>query len=58
MKTIMNNFVPVYKYAQDNEVPKQTVYRWIREGKIRKEDIKIEEVVTKRIRINNNAQKQ
>lgn len=46
----MNKYIPIYKYAQENNVSKQNVYRWIREGKIK--DYKIEEIVTKRIRIN------
>lgn len=45
-------YIPVYKYAKDNNVSKQNVYRWIREHKIKPEDILIEEVVVKRIRIN------
>lgn len=46
----MNKYIPIYKYAQENNVSKQNVYRWIREGKIK--DFVIEETVVKRIRIN------
>lgn len=47
----MSKFVPVYLYAQKKNIPKQTVYRWIREGKIKEEDIKREEITVTRIRV-------
>lgn len=51
----MNNFIPIYEYAELNGVKVQTVYRWLREGKMKKEDFRIEDVVVKRIRINKEA---
>ena len=53
-KYIMS-FIPIYQYATNNNISIQTAYRWIREGKIKKEDIKIEEVLVKRMRIKNKA---
>ncbi len=53
----MNNFVPVYEYAKKNQVSLQSVYRWIREGKFKKSDIKVEKIITKRIRIAELAKK-
>ncbi len=49
------SFIPIYQYATNNNISIQTAYRWIREGKIKKEDIKIEEVLVKRMRIKNKA---
>lgn len=43
----MSRYVPVYIYAKENGVPAQTVYRWIREGKLT--DIKKERRVVERI---------
>ena len=54
----MKNFIPIYKYAKLKSVSIQTVYRWIRERKLNQEDIKIEEVVVKRMRIEENAMPQ
>lgn len=54
MKIMNEEFIPVYQYAKLKGIKKQNVYRWIREGKIKKEDIKIEEIMVKRIRIRNN----
>lgn len=34
---------------------KQNVYRWIREGKIKQSDIKIEKITVSRIRISENT---
>lgn len=51
----MTNFIPIYKYAQKNNVSVQNLYRWIRESKIKKEDVKIVEVSVKRLKINENA---
>lgn len=51
----MNKFVPIYKYCEDKKVSKQNVYRWIREGKIKKEDVRVDNISVTRIRINKNA---
>lgn len=46
MTMISDKFVPVYKYAQDNGIQIQNVYRHIKEGRIPKESYK-KIVVTK-----------
>ena len=51
----MTKYIPVYEYAQNKSTSKQNVYRWIREGKINKKDIKKEEVLLTRIRIKKDA---
>lgn len=53
MKVIMNTtkYVPVHKFAKNKNTTTQNVYRWIREGKIDKQDIKIEDITVKRIRV-------
>ena len=33
-------YLPVYKYAKLFNVTKQTIYRWIKNGKIKKENIR------------------
>lgn len=45
----MNEYIPVHEYAKCIGTSKQNVYRWVREGKLK--DFKIEEIITKRIRI-------
>lgn len=52
-----NNYIPVYQYAKENKTSKQNVYRWVREGKFKEEDIKIEKITVERIFINKNASK-
>lgn len=32
--------IPVWEYAKQKGLPKQTVYRWIREGKLRAKTVK------------------
>jgi predicted site-specific integrase-resolvase len=32
--TMKNNYIPIYQYAQKHNLPVQTIYRWIREGKL------------------------
>ena len=54
-KKNMNKYIPIYEYIAKNKTSKQNIYRWIREGKFKKDDIKVEEVVVKRIRIKENA---
>lgn len=53
----MNNFIPVYAYAKKKKTSEQNVYRWIRERKIKAEDIKTEERTVTRILINEKAEK-
>ena len=47
----ITKFVPIYQYATDKDIPKQTIYRWIRERKVADEFIRIEERMVKRIMI-------
>ena len=56
MKNIKEkNFVPIWQFAKTHDKQVQTVYRWIREGKIAKEDFRIIEKVVKRLEINENC---
>ncbi len=50
----MNKFIPIYQYAKKRGISRQNIYRWIREGKIPKEKIKIVEKIVKRIEIDEN----
>lgn len=50
MKTT-NNFIPIHEFARKHKIARQNVYRWIREGRIPKEQYAVEEVVVKRIKI-------
>ena len=43
-----NKLVPVFEFAKLKGVPRQTVYRWVREGKVRAEWV---EMTIKRMRI-------
>lgn len=52
----MNEYIPIYEYAKLHKTSKQNVYRWIREGKIKQEDIKKEVISQERLRINKEAQ--
>ena len=54
MKT-SNEYVPIYKYVELHDTSKQNVYRWIREGKFKAEDVIEEKVVVTRIRIRSDA---
>lgn len=51
MKDLDKKFVPVYEYANQKNTSVQNVYRWIREGKIKPEDVKREIVEVKRIKV-------
>ncbi len=51
MTKTMSKYVPVYEYAKAKNTSVQNVYRWIRERKIKEEDVKVEDIVTKRIRV-------
>lgn len=52
----MSEFIPIYQYCEEKGVPKQSVYRWIRERKFQENEVKIEVVKVKRIRIKKDAQ--
>lgn len=52
----MTKFIPIYEYIIKHNTSEQNVYRWIRERKFAPDDIKVEEVVVKRIRIKENAE--
>lgn len=43
----MSKEIPIYQYAKDMKVQRQTVYRWIREGKLK--NYKIIDKIVKRI---------
>lgn len=47
-------FVPIWKYAKESGISKQTIYRWIREHKIPEGKFRLVEKVVKRIEIDNN----
>lgn len=49
------DFVPVHVYAKELGVPRQTVYRWIREGKIMPSDVKLQTKTVERIYIRRTA---
>lgn len=44
-------YIPIYKYCEETKIPKQTVYRWIREGKLKEGEYKIIEKTVTRILI-------
>ena len=48
----ITNFVPAYEAAKNLGVSKQTIYRWIREGKMPEGEYKVIEKMVKRILIN------
>lgn len=50
-----NDYIPIYEYCRREDTNRQNVYRWIRENKFNPEDIFVEEIVVKRIRIKNGA---
>lgn len=54
MKT-MSKYIPIYKYKEIHNTSMQNVYRWIREGKFKPEDIITEKVTVERIRIREDA---
>jgi len=47
----MNKYIPVHEYAKRRGTSVQNVYRWIRERKIKEEDVRREVVEVVRIRI-------
>lgn len=47
----MSKFLRIYEFADKKETSVQNVYRWIREGKIPKDKIRVVEVTVKRIEI-------
>ena len=48
----MNKYISVHKYAKLKNTSVQNVYRWIREGKFNSEDVRKEEIISERLRIN------
>lgn len=48
----MNKYIPVHEYAKKKGTSVQNVYRWIRERKIKEDDVRKEVVEVVRIRIN------
>jgi hypothetical protein len=51
----MSKYIPVHEYAKLKNTSIQNVYRWIRERKIKEEDVRRETVEVTRIRIKENA---
>lgn len=51
----MIKYIPIHEYIKKHKVAKQNVYRWIRERKFKEDEVKVEELVVKRIRIKENA---
>jgi len=51
----MGKLIPIYKYAEKIGVPKQTVYRWIRENKIPAHNVKKISLVVERLVIDENT---
>ena len=49
---IMTNYIPIYEFAKLKKTSVQNVYRWIREGKIKEEDVEKVKVEVERIKIN------
>lgn len=49
-------FVPIHEFCRKRGISPQTAYRWIREGKIREEDVITVEVTYNRIRVNEGAE--
>jgi len=47
----MSKYIPVYEYAKKRGVTIQTVYRWIRERKLKDEDVKRETVTVERLKV-------
>lgn len=51
----MTKFIPVHEYIKKHNTTKQNVYRWIREGKFKDEDVKKVVIEVERIRLNKDA---
>jgi hypothetical protein len=49
------DFVPVYAYAEQHNVSRQNIYRWIRERKFDEGDVQVIEKVVTRIKIKKDA---
>jgi len=45
----MNQWLKPYEYAKKYNKPIQTVYRWIREGRVPVESQKVEEKIVRRL---------
>jgi predicted site-specific integrase-resolvase len=46
--------IPIWKYAKQKNISVQTIYRWIREGKIPKDKYTIIDKTVKRIVVDEN----
>lgn len=51
----MNKFIPIHEYAKKKGTSVQNVYRWIRERKIKEEDVRKETIEVVRMRIKETA---
>ncbi len=47
-------FIPIAKYIKETGHSEQNVYRWIREGKVKEDDLRVLEKVVKVKMINKN----
>ena len=52
----MNKFISVFEYAKSKNTSPQNVYRWIREGKLGEENVKLEIRQVERIRVKKDAE--
>lgn len=50
-------YIPIWEYCKKHNIPKQNVYRWIREGKLPKESFKMVEKTVRRIVIDSSYSK-
>lgn len=50
-----DNFIPIWQFAKERGVSRQTVYRWIREHNISGDDLKTITKTVERLYINQNV---
>ena len=51
----MSKFISIHQYAKKHGFKSQNVYRWIRERKIKEEDVRLAVIEVKRLQINEKA---
>jgi len=51
----MTKYIPIYEYAKQTGASKQNIYRWVRERKFDEDEVKVEEILVKRIKIKKGA---
>ena len=47
----MSNYISIHRYCLKTGATPQNIYRWIRENKIPKDEVRIEKVEVERIKI-------